>query len=302
MKQKKRSMGFMLAALCTFTLVLAGCRGTSPSKNSTSQTTSRLTEQQSPTVAVTAAPVGGKVYVGQVPNQNAWIGITTDGTNSEAFVTDGSQSHPATFAQWFKGPVTNNAIDTTARNKAGNDHLQAMLTDSTASGTVTLAGGQSIAFTANALPSSMGSATPSATVTPTPAATGTPGTGVAPGLYKGTGSANGDNYTAGWVVMPNAASSNGTATPSATTTPSATETATSTTTATPSATETTTPSATGTASPSATTGQQGGGVLDTKNYTVTTAPELTTQDISNGTISIQNLGTFKLVPCQANIC
>jgi hypothetical protein len=29
---------------------------------------------------------------------------------------------------------------------------------------------------------------------------------------------------------------------------------------------------------------------------------LTTQDISNGTISIQNLGTFKLVPCQANIC
>src|SRR5258708_21722143 len=248
MKQRKRSIGFMLGALCTFTLVLAGCRGTSPSKNSTSQTTSQLMLQQSPTVTATVAPVGGKVYVGQVPNQNAWIGITTDGTNSEAFVTDGSQSHPAKFDRWFKGLVTKNTVDTTSPDKSGNDHLQAMLTDSTASGTVTLAGGQSIAFTANALPSSMGSATPSATATlsatATPSNTATPSTGVTPGLYKGTGSANGDNYTAGWVVMPNATSSTGTATPSATTTPSATGTATSTTTATPSLTATTTPSAT----------------------------------------------------------
>lgn len=310
MRQKKRNTGFMLATLCAFTFVLISCGHSSPGKNRSVQTTSRLALQETPTATMTAAPLGNQVYVGQVPNQNAWIGISTDGKNAQAFVSDGSQSHPATFAQWFKGPVNNGTMDTTSPGKNGQDHLQAMLTGTNASGTVTLASGPSIAFTVNAL--SAGTATPSATTTATatvpatstPSGTATPGAGVSPGLYRGTGTFNGDNYAAGWVVLPRTASPSASPTATETTTPSATGTTTpsATETATPSATGTTTPSATGTAAPPATAGQQGGGIVNMKTHQATTAPVLTEQDLRNGSINVPNLGSFKVAECRSGAC
>lgn len=297
MKKRKRSAGFALASLCIFTLLLAGCRGTSSTSNTTTRTNSRLTSlQQTPTTTASATPVGTQTYLGQVPNKNAWIGITTDGKTANAFVTDGTQGHPATFAQWFSGTVNNNSLDTKEADKNGDDRLQAMLTNATATGTVTMAGGQSIAFTANALPSSAGSPTPSATGTATatgtasPSATGTASTALNPGLYKGTGSSNGNSYEAGWLVVP-ASMVSGTATPSATATGAATPGATATTGATP----TTTASPTGAM-------QQAGAVINTKTHDVTTAPPLTQNDVSNGSVSVPNVGTLKLSPCQGNQC
>lgn len=291
MKERKRSAGFALASLCIFTLLLAGCRGTPSANNTTTRTNSRPASlQQTPTATVTTTPVGTETYLGQVPNKNAWIGITTDGKTANAFVTDGTQAHPATFAQWFSGAVNNNSVDTKATGKNGDDRLQAMLTSATATGTVTMAGGQSIAFTANALPSIAGSPTPSATGTATatgtasPSATGTVSTELNPGLYKGTGSSNGNSYEAGWLVVP-ASMVSGTATPSATATG----------TATPGATPTTTASPTGAM-------QQAGAVINTKTHDVTTAPALTPNDVSNGSVSVPNVGNLKLSPCQGNQC
>lgn len=295
MKERKRSAGFALASLCIFTLLLAGCRGTSSTNNTKNRTNSRMASlQQTPTTTVSATPVGTQTYLGQVPDKNAWIGITTDGKTANTFVTDGTQAHPATFAQWFSGAVNNNSIDITEDAKNGKDRLQAMLTNATASGTVTMAGGQSIAFTANALPSSTGSPTPSATGTATatgtasPSATGTASTALNPGLYKGTGSSNGNSYEAGWLVVP-ANMVSGTATPSATST------------STPGATATTGATPTTTASPTGTM-QQAGAVINTKTHDVTTAPTLTPDAVNNGSISVPNVGNLKLSPCQGNQC
>jgi len=295
MKERKRSAGFALASLCIFTLLLAGCRGTSSTNNKTTRTNSRMASlQQTPTTTVSATPVGTQTYLGQVPDKNAWIGITTDGKTANAFVTDGTQAHPATFAQWFSGAVNNNSIDTKEAAKNGDDRLQAMLTNATATGTVTMAGGQSIAFTANALPSSAGSPTPSATGTATatgtasPSATGTAPTALNPGLYKGTGSSNGNSYEAGWLVVP-ANMVSGTATPSATGTP------------TPGATETPGATPTTTASPTGLM-QQAGAVINTKTHDVTTAPTLTPDAVNNGSISVPNVGNLKLSHCQGNQC
>lgn len=290
MKQKKRSVGILVTTLCVFTLLLAGCAHGSRSTQNKSQKTTNLTLQQTPgttpTSNGTASPVGNQVYVGQVPDKNAWIGINTDGTNAQAFVTDGSQSHPATFAQWFKGPLKNNMLDITTSAKNGKDHMKATLTNKDATGTVTLANGKSIPFTANAV--STGTATPTGTTTPagtatptgTATATGTasPSTGVAPGLYRATGTENGDQYVAGWVVVPGSASS--TATPSATGTPSATS----------------------TASPSAAGGQQGGAVINQKTFDVKTAPTLTPQDVDSGNIQVPDVGKLKLTQCQGSTC
>jgi hypothetical protein len=245
-----------------------------------------------------ATPNGPAEYAGQIPAENAWIGLSSNGKRAIAFVTDGSQKHAPTFAQWFDGPINNGVVDTTAKAKNGTDRLQATLTNNTATGTVTLANGKSTAFTANAVPSSDQAA----------------------GLYRSEQTVKNQRYIAGWILLP-AAGATGTATPSATETaspsatgtasPSATETATPATgTATPSATETATPatgtatpSATGTVSPSATGAlQQGGAIVNENTHDVLPVQPLSQNDIQAKHIAIPNLGTFNLVPCRDNKC
>jgi len=328
MQQKRRSPGFTLAILCTFTLLLAACQaGTSSERQTLHQNTTRLNLRETPGMLDTMTPgtmtPGANKpaeYVAQVPAENAWVGLSSTGKRIVAFVTDGSQGHQPTFAQWFKGPVTNGVVDTTTPAKNGTDHLQATLNGNTATGTITLAGGKSIAFTADAvapseqtaglyrsereiknqryvagwivLPAGAGTATPQATGTTTPSATAT-GTPSATATTTPSAMETGTPSTA--TTTPSATE---TGTPStATTTPSATETGT------PSATATTTPSATATGSPS-TTGAlpQGGAILNEQNFTVLPTQPLTQNQINSKEVAIPNLGAFKLVPCGKNQC
>ncbi|HEY3993678.1 MAG TPA: hypothetical protein VGM01_12485 [Ktedonobacteraceae bacterium] len=274
MQQKRRSIGFTLTILCTLTLLLAACRtGTTSSNHTTTQNTLRLNVRATGTTTPGTATISPTEYVGQVPTENAWVGLSTTGKRMVAFVTDGTKGHNPTFAQWFRGPVTNGVVDTTATAKNGSDRLQATLSKDTTTGTVTLANGKSVAFTANAVPASAPYA----------------------GLYRSEHVVNNQRYAAGWVVLPPAGAT-GTATPSATGTTS------------PSATGTASPSVTGTASPSATgtaTGmlqQQGGALLNEQNYTVQPVPPLTQAQVNSKQTSIPNMGTFNLVPCQKNLC
>ena len=292
MQPKRRSVGFILTILCTFTLLLAACRAGTPSSNTITNTT-RLNLRMTPGVTDTTTPgvttPGTTVttpaeYTGQIPTEKAWVGLSTTGKRVVAFVTDGAKDHQPTFAQWFRGPVTNGVVDATAPAKSGADRLQATLTKDTATGTVTFADGKSLAFTANMVPTS------------DPAA----------GLYRSEHEVNNQRYVAGWVVLPTE-SATGTATPSigggtvlpriGSVTPSTTETAT------PSATETTTPSATETVSPS-TTGMlhQGGAILNEQTHTILPVPPLTQEQINAKQVSIPNMANFKLVPCQQNLC
>ncbi len=90
---------------------------------------------------------------------------------------DGDDEHPITFAQWFKGNVTNNTVDLTNANSA---HLVATLTSRAATGTVTLPGVTSFPFTANAITNSKA------------------------GLYRSEQTIGGITYLAGWVVPESA--------------------------------------------------------------------------------------------------
>jgi hypothetical protein len=324
MQHKKRSLGFILTILCTFTLLLAACRAGTSSHHTMTQTTTKLNLNATPGAANTMTPgtttTQPAEYVGQVPSEKAWVGLSTTGKRMVAFVTDGSKDHQPTFAQWFRSSVDNGSVDANAKAKNGSDRLQATLTDKTATGTVTLADGKSIAFTADAVPASDQNA----------------------GLFRSEHVVKDQHYVAGWVVLP-AAGAPGTATPSATgattpsantaitpdatgvatpdatdatpdatgvATPDATGVATpdATGATTPDATGATTPSATGTITPSATgtttagTLQQGGAILNEQNYTVLPVPPLTQDQIKSKQISIPNLATFKLVPCQKNLC
>jgi hypothetical protein len=309
MQHKKRSLGFILTILCTFTLLLAACRAGTSSHHTMTQTTTKLNLNATPGAANTMTPgtttTQPAEYVGQVPSEKAWVGLSTTGKRMVAFVTDGSKDHQPTFAQWFRSSVDNGSVDANAKAKNGSDRLQATLTDKTATGTVTLADGKSIAFTADAVPASDQNA----------------------GLFRSEHVVKDQHYVAGWVVLP-AAGAPGTATPSATgattpsantaitpdatgvATPDATGVATpdATGATTPDATGATTPSATGTITPSATgtttagTLQQGGAILNEQNYTVLPVPPLTQDQIKSKQVSIPDLATFKLVPCQKDLC
>lgn len=286
MNSKKRSIGFILTILCTFTLLLTACGANklSSTSHSAPHKHAKLSMPMAvdPTMTTTApATTNGKaMYVGQVPSQNAWVGLASNNGQASAFVTDGSKDHPATFAQWFKGPVTNNMVNLTASGKSGTDRLQGTLSGNNASGTVTLAGGKSFPFTAQAVSPSEKDA----------------------GLYRGNATINGVPYTAGWIVVPQSAASpsaTGTPTTSATGTPTAS--ATGTATASPMASPTV--SATGTATTSPTTAlPQGGAIINQKTNAVQSAPELTPQDISSQTVTSSNGGTFKLMQCEEHTC
>jgi hypothetical protein len=302
MRRKRRSIGWLLTALCTCVLFLAGCgTGHHSSSSRTSHTTARLSLRETPGATSTATIGERGTYLGKVSGQNAWIGLSSTGKRFIAFVTDGSENHAPTFAQWFRGSLSNNVADATATGKNGQDRLQAMLTGTQASGMVTLATGQSLPFTATAVSSA------SAPLTPT--TTATPSSGMSAGLYRGDRMMNGEHYVAGWIVMPQ----NVGATPGMPGTPGigATETPTATATETPTATATETPTATATETPTATatetatpstTPTQAAAIVNEKTYAVQAAPTLAAQDLSARQVSVPGLGTFHLVSCGPSLC
>jgi hypothetical protein len=218
MKQKRWSTDFFLKVVCASVLLLATAGVSACAHNSASSGTSATNgsamnpvSQQSdasPTTAVTpgtrttaTAAVGAKgTYIGQIPSKHAWVGLSSTGQRIVAFVTDGSKEHTATFAQWFRGILSNNTVNASSERNA-RGALHARLTNSTASGTVTLRNGTSFPFTAQAVPPTNGTA----------------------GLYRSDRVVNGTHYVGGWIVPP---STQATATPGTPRAPGATVTAT----------------------------------------------------------------------------
>jgi hypothetical protein len=275
-------MAMLLITLWTMTLFFAGCSaGHSPSGDRNSQTTARLLLHATPTATAPLTTGERGTYLGRAPNQNAWIGLSSTGKHFIAFVTDGTPDRPPTFAQWFRGPLTNNTANATATTRGGHARLQAILTGTQALGTIVLADGRSIPFTANALATASATPTPTSTpqeaASPTPTSTSTPQEAASPtptstpsasspsaGLYRGERTINGAQYVAGWIVLP-ATMAGGTETPTAT---------------------------------PAAPGGQGAAILNEKNSAAQIAPALTAQDLSSGAISVPTLGAFNLLACR----
>ena len=145
------------------TSILVACGSSTPSS------------APSPTSAPTAKVTGE--FVARDLTAHTWVGLSTDGQQVTAYACDGDDEHPITFAQWFTGNVTNKTIDLTNANGA---HLVATLTSQAATGTVTLPGGKSFPFTANAITNSKA------------------------GLYRSEPTLGGVTYLAGWVVPESA--------------------------------------------------------------------------------------------------
>src|SRR5579863_1036030 len=116
------------AVLFAFTMFLSACGGSASNPAATSTST---------------APSVAAEFVG-VTDQGDAIGLSTNGRQLIAYACDGTPTNGITFAVWFKGAVSDNAVNLTAKN---GEHLVATLTPQSVTGTVTLTGGTSFSFT-----------------------------------------------------------------------------------------------------------------------------------------------------------
>jgi hypothetical protein len=106
-------------------------------------------------------------WVGKLEGADAFIGIASNGEEVMAYICDGQS-----ITQWFKGQAGADKLDLTS----GSAKLQAQLTVDTASGSVTLADGQTFNFTADR---AAGDA----------------------GLYRLEEKASDESWISGWVVL-----------------------------------------------------------------------------------------------------
>lgn len=326
MKRKRRSIVGLLLLLCSCTLLVVACG--SHSQPSTKHSASNLDwkenksnassrETGTPTTNVTGE------YLGSVSNTNTptWIALASDGKHLVALVSDGTENHDATFAQWFKGSIQNNnavAEPVYVPKNAGE------------SGTATPS------TTPEATPGATSEATPTVEMTPGGTATVTAGANQGSSLtatltsdsasgtvvlnngrsfpfnahrvsnnaqnavlYRGEATNNGTTYVGGWIVQPNSsAGPSSTATPGATMTPeSGTPSATAT-----QGTQSATPGATGTATEGVTMPKSTGVIINEQTGQVMQAPALTAQDIASKQVKVPNIGTFNLKRCQQGQC
>jgi hypothetical protein len=288
MTPKRRGTVFLLTLCCTLSLLLASCGSNklSMTGGSTAHTTDRLSTLETATSTATTNMTGG--FVGSDSSRADWIGLSSNGHRLVAFTSDGMANKPPTFAQWFRGTIKNNSVDASTNN---GDHLTVQMAQDTANGTVTLKNGKTFPFVAKAVPMNASTA----------------------GLYTSERTINGQQYLAGWVVVPPegtpltatpGATGTATLTPSATGTETVTPAATGTTTLTPSTTGTATltPGATGTSTVTPGTLQSAGAIINQQTGKVMQAPALTPQDLASKKVTVPDLGTFNLRQCQPGQC
>ena len=163
MKRKTRNTSFITAILLLLTLLLAACGGS--------------TSSSTPTTTPTTTPDVKGDFAG-VTNSFDFISLSTDGPVLVAYACDGTSTHHIMVAQWFKGVVTNNVVNLTAKDGA---HLVASLRAQSASGTVTMANGKSFSFTTHTLGSQKDT-----------------------GLFRSEQTVRGVPFLAGWILPPNA--------------------------------------------------------------------------------------------------
>lgn len=114
-------------------------------------------------------------WAGEIEGTDVFVGIASNGHEVMAYICDGD-----TISQWFHGEEGIDNLDLnagTADLSAGGARFQAQLTQETATGTVTLADGQTFNFTA-------GRASGDA------------------GLYRLEETVNNEQLITGWVVLP----------------------------------------------------------------------------------------------------
>jgi len=104
------------------------------------------------------------------------IVLSSDGARVLAYFCDGTDSHPATVSRWMRGDIVGGAVKVIA----GGVTLVAQLQGRRASGTLTLADGTSLPFTAH-------SRWPD---------------GAEWGVYRGEEDFNGVHYVGGWIAYP----------------------------------------------------------------------------------------------------
>jgi hypothetical protein len=157
----------VLLALC---VLLLGCgSGATVPNSSTPASLPTLT-----TIRSLSTP-GTTTYLGTVPGTQAFIGLVQSGQEVRAYVCDGTPTRLATLDDWFTGQVQNGTL---AASSQSGVHLRVQVTRAEALGTVTLAYGRGLAFTA-------------------PFVSDTSQAGV----YEGTALLNGQSAHAGWVVL-----------------------------------------------------------------------------------------------------
>ncbi|MCA1702761.1 MAG: hypothetical protein LC808_05615 [Actinobacteria bacterium] len=114
-------------------------------------------------------------YAGAAEGTAAFVGVVVDGSRALAYVCDGVPADPEgtapTIQAWFNGPSNGGSVDVTQ----ADNRLELQLTDSTMTGTLTLADGRQIPVT------------------------GTVTTGDA-GLYRAEASGDGSKAVAGWIL------------------------------------------------------------------------------------------------------
>jgi len=105
---------------------------------------------QAPAAPPTASPAASKTFVGTAGGTDAFVAVVVDGSRALAYVCNGVPgSSPAapTIQAWFNVPSDGTTVD--ASQPAGQ--LQLELTDSTMTGTLTLADGRAAPVTGSAV-------------------------------------------------------------------------------------------------------------------------------------------------------
>lgn len=96
----------------------------------------------------TAAAASSRSYVGTAEGTGAYVAVVVDGTRALAYVCDGVPGAPVgttpTVQTWFNGPSDGKAVDV---QQPDGRRLQLQLSDTAMTGTLTLAGGRSLAVT-----------------------------------------------------------------------------------------------------------------------------------------------------------
>jgi hypothetical protein len=161
----------LLPALLALMFLLVGCGSAFSAPSASSMTSpAALSGVRSISTPTT------KMYLGEVSGTRALLGIVLDGARVRAYVCDGTPSRLATLVDWFAGQVSGGRVQASSPDHA---RLTAQLTNQSASGILTLAGGRTYTFSVPQV-----SATTQI------------------GVFEGTDLIGGQRYHAGWLLLP----------------------------------------------------------------------------------------------------
>jgi hypothetical protein len=114
-------------------------------------------------------------FVGRISGTDIFITVVTNGTDVRAYVCDGEPASEVTVAEWFKGISTDNSLD--LLSASGAARLEATFRPDAVMGSLELPARAPIEFTASVA-------------------------GAISGLYAYKNIHSGEQYQAGWIVLP----------------------------------------------------------------------------------------------------